>query len=128
MSFNIATAVMHELGTKKPEADENKSGQWILFVGPLLEPTIKLNTEKGAAIYTVNASFLYVGGTAGKPPVSVPPVMSELQLTRESSQKNADTLKVKVAGKYVLIKGDEIKDEYDNAIKVTGVSQKMATA
>lgn len=125
MGLNIAIAAAGEAGKKQPDADGNKTGQWVLLVGPLLTPATKIKTEKGPAIYSANASFIYVGGTNGNPSVALAPILSQLELKRETSEKNSSTLKLMIANRHVLVKGDEIKDEYENTIKTTDVSDKL---
>lgn len=117
MGVNIATAVVAEVGTKQPPADINKSGKWQILVNPLAELSTKLKTEKGNALIKAQASFIYTGGTIGPQNIPLPPIISQVELI---PQKHG----LAVAGKDILAKGDEVKDAYENKVKVSEVLQK----
>ena len=120
MSRGVATAVAVELSQKKLDADTNTSGSWSILVGPITEPSSKINTEKGAALLSADVLLIYLGGTikGTSPPASIPPVISSIKLTQPENTKLIHNQKC-------LLENDKKEDDHENCLKVSDVSAKL---
>lgn len=116
----LATDLKSTPSNKKHDADGNKSGKWTAVGPPIKEPAAKTFTEKGPALFSGIAHFLYVGGTNGGPPVPLPPVPSVVELKAEK------TLWLE-KGKHYLHDGDEEEDDFGNKLEVSVISGKAYT-
>lgn len=107
-----------ELSTNPIDADGNKTGKWNILVGPIMELSEKVKTDKGPPIMKADVNLIYMGGSNGSPSVPLPPVMSVISLTPPGATKAKNK-------KYFLLEGDQKDDPYGNILKVSDVSEKL---
>ncbi len=118
----IAAEVKATPSSQKHPSDTGQSGAWQLLGKEIPEPATNLKSEKGAALLSATANFIYMGGTiAGAPPVPLPPIPSgPLKLEPKSTQLTSSS-------KPVLVDGDTIKDSFGNELAVSVVSSVLKT-
>jgi len=107
-----------ETSTKKLQADSNQTGSWQLVTSQVLTG-MKVGVSGKKVEVMATAAWIYAGGTAGSPPVPVPPV-PDMATLEGSSTVLTDS------GQAILLDGDEIagKVDADNKI-VVAASQKI---
>ncbi|TMQ07441.1 MAG: hypothetical protein E6J90_05275 [Deltaproteobacteria bacterium] len=108
--------------SKKHSSDTNSAGKWQLVSSSVTQGS-KLSVAAKLVEIGATASWSYVGGTAGSPPVAVGPFSDSATLT-------ASTTRLKDKGKDLLVDGDQASGsvDADNKIVVTASQSKLRTA
>ncbi len=119
MSKAIAVDIKGTPSTQKHPADVNQTGAWQLVGKEIKEPATKFKTEKGEAILSATANFMYSGGSVPAGPASAP-----LPAIPSTVKLDAKPSKLKATSKPVLLDGDKIKDPFGNELAVADVSAK----
>ena len=120
MGKKVAVDVKATASSQKHPADLNQSGSWQVVGMPIKEPTLNLKTENGAAIHSATATFSYMGGSTGTPPVPLLPIPSSVQLQAQNTALTG-------SGKSVLVAGDTAQDAFGNKLEVSSTSSKVET-
>ena len=109
-----------ETSTAKLQADTNQTGSWQLLVSIVLTGP-KVSVGGKAVEISASASWMYVGGTAGSPPV---PVMAADQAQLMGTSKVLTD-----SGNAILLDGDEATGMLDsgNKIAVAASQQILST-
>ncbi|HGG57903.1 MAG TPA: hypothetical protein ENK31_08930 [Nannocystis exedens] len=106
-----------ETSTAKLQADTNQTGSWQLLMSNVLTGA-KISVGGKAVEISAEATWMYVGGTAGTPPVPV--VASDQAQLRGTSTVLTDS------GDPILLDGDQATGMLDSGNKISvAVSQQI---
>jgi hypothetical protein len=111
-----------QTSSKKLSADSNQTGQWTLLVSQIMKGS---KCKGGGKLVEIGAtaSWMYVGGTSGTPPVPVPPVPDSATLV-------AGNTLLKDNSQGILVDGDKATGsvDSDNQISVSASQQQLKTS
>lgn len=117
--LNIATKTKASSSSGKLAADTNKTGSWSeVSITETTASDVSIDGEN--PIHESVATFMYSGGTAGSPPVPVPPNTSIVTLS-------PGTTAITVQGRSLLREDDKAEDIHGNKVKVCQSSPKAGS-
>ncbi|HFE47536.1 MAG TPA: hypothetical protein ENJ18_18955 [Nannocystis exedens] len=105
-----------ETSTAKLQADTNQTGSWQLLMSNNVLRGAKVSVGGKAVEISAEATWMYVGGTAGTPPVPVPVVASDQAQIRGTSTVLTDS------GDPILLDGDQATGMLDSGDKISVVT------
>lgn len=106
-----------ETSTAKLQADTNQTGSWQLLMSNVLTGA-KVSVGGKSVEISAEAKWIYVGGTAGSPPV---PVMAS-----DQAQLIGTSMVLTDSGDAILLDGDEATGMLDSDNKIAvAASQKI---